>query len=370
MRRASFLCPLLTLLLFSSLYPTHTNQVCDHPFLVLSRSDTMDDEDLSKLGRKFLAASSQAAAGAATAAAAAAAAAGAGAWGGTGSTGPVGWDEPHSGPSREYVQSVMEQLKRRREGLTQGGDECPVCLEAAEDAVFMPCAHIACRECLLTAWRPSVNGPCPVCRRPILRSQLITVPRASRFSLDVEASWQDSVKVRQLLQCLGEIRAASAWKGANGGGGGEKSVVFSQWTAFLDLLEIAFKRAKVLYVRLDGSMAQQQRERAINEFRENPKVEVLLVSLKAGGVGLNLTAASHAFVMDPWWNPSVEEQAVMRVHRIGQTRPVTVTRFIVRDSVEERMQKVQLRKDQMVQGALMDDGARTARINELKMLFR
>ncbi|CAI5952896.1 unnamed protein product [Closterium sp. NIES-65] len=364
-------------------------QVCDHPFLVLSRSDTMDDEDLSKLGRKFLAASSQGTAGSAAAAAAAsaagaggttttadAAATGAGAWGEAGSSCPIGWDhgdethESHKGPSREYVQSVMEQLKRRREGLMQGGDECPVCLEAAEDAVFMPCAHIACRECLLTAWRPSVNGPCPVCRLPILRSQLITVPRASRFSLDVEASWQDSVKVRQLLQCLGEIRAASAWKGANGGGGGEKSVVFSQWTAFLDLLEIAFKRAKVLYVRLDGSMSQQQRERAINEFRENPKVEVLLVSLKAGGVGLNLTAASHAFVMDPWWNPSVEEQAVMRVHRIGQTRPVTVTRFIVRDSVEERMQKVQLRKDQMVQGALMDDGARSARINELKMLFR
>ncbi|CAI5954265.1 unnamed protein product [Closterium sp. NIES-65] len=347
-------------------------QVCDHPFLVLSRSDTMDDEDLSKLGRRFLAASSLGAAGAAAgcaAAAADAAAAAAGAWGES-SSDPNGWDESHKGPSWEYVQSVLEGLKRRREGLSQGGDECPVCLEAAEDAVFMPCAHIACRECLLTAWRPSVNGPCPVCRRQILRSQLITVPRASRFSLDVEASWQDSVKVRQLLQCLGEIRAASARQGSNGGGGGEKSVVFSQWTAFLDLLEIAFKRAKVPYVRLDGSMSQQQRERAINELKDNPKVEVLLVSLKAGGVGLNLTAASHAFVMDPWWNPSVEEQAVMRVHRIGQTRPVTVTRFIVRDSVEERMQKVQLRKDQMVQGALMDDGARSARINELKMLFR
>ncbi|CAI5535472.1 unnamed protein product [Closterium sp. Naga37s-1] len=382
----------------------------------------MDDEDLSKLGRRFLASSLQGAAGAAGGSITAADAA-AGAWGESGN-GPIGWDETHSGPSREYVQSVIEGLKRRREaqragegvGATHGADECPVCLEVAEDAVFMPCAHIACRECLLTAWRPSVNGPCPVCRyvcillvgqrsaedavfmpcahiacweclltawrpsstggpcpvcrRQILRSQLITVPRASRFSLDVEASWQDSVKVRQLLQCLGEIRAASARQGANGGGGGEKSVVFSQWTAFLDLLEIAFKRAKVQYVRLDGSMSQQQRERAINELKENPKVEVLLVSLKAGGVGLNLTAASHAFVMDPWWNPSVEEQAVMRVHRIGQTRPVTVTRFIVRDSVEERMQKVQLRKDQMVQGALMDDGARSARINELKMLFR
>lgn len=94
------------------------------------------------------------------------------------------------------------------------------------------------------------------------------------------------------------------------------------------------------------------------------------MSLKAGGVGLNLTAASNVFIMDPWWNPAVEEQAIMRIHRIGQKRTVHVRRFIVKDTVEERMQQVQARKQRMIAGALTDEEVRSARIEELKMLFR
>ncbi|GJR76865.1 sucrose synthase, partial [Tanacetum coccineum] len=98
--------------------------------------------------------------------------------------------------------------------------------------------------------------------------------------------------------------------------------------------------------------------------------EVLLMSLKAGGVDLNLTAASNVFLMDPWWNPAVEEQAIMRIHRIGQKRTVCVRRFIVKDTVEERMQQVQARKQRMIAGALTDEEVRSARLEELKMLFR
>ncbi|KAK9665985.1 hypothetical protein RND81_14G151400 [Saponaria officinalis] len=96
---------------------------------------------------------------------------------------------------------------------------------------------------------------------------------------------------------------------------------------------------------------------------------VLLMSLKAGGVGINLTAASNAFVVDPWWNPAVEEQAVMRIHRIGQTKPVTIKRFIIKGIVEERMEAVQARKQRLISGALSDQEVRSARIEELKMLF-
>ncbi|XP_076935137.1 DNA repair protein RAD5B-like [Bidens hawaiensis] len=94
------------------------------------------------------------------------------------------------------------------------------------------------------------------------------------------------------------------------------------------------------------------------------------MSLKAGGVGLNLTAASNVFLMDPWWNPAVEEQAIMRIHRIGQKRTVCVRRFIVKDTVEERMQQVQARKQRMIAGVLTDEEVRSARLEELKMLFR
>ncbi|EFH44146.1 hypothetical protein ARALYDRAFT_914628 [Arabidopsis lyrata subsp. lyrata] len=94
------------------------------------------------------------------------------------------------------------------------------------------------------------------------------------------------------------------------------------------------------------------------------------MSLKAGGVGLNLTATSSVFLMDPWWNPAVEEQAIMRIHRIGQKRTVFVRRFIVKDTVEERMQQVQARKQRMIDGALTDEEVRSERLEELKMLFR
>nr|POF15919.1 putative swi/snf-related matrix-associated actin-dependent regulator [Quercus suber] len=128
-------------------------------------------------------------------------------------------------------------------------------------------------------------------------------------------------------------------------------------------------RNNISFVRLDGTLNLQQREKVLKQFSEDSNILVLLMSLKAGGVGINLTAASNAFVLDPWWNPAVEEQAVMRIHRIGQTKSVMIKRFIVKGTVEERMEAVQARKQRMISGALTDQEVRTARIEELKMLF-
>lgn len=107
-----------------------------------------------------------------------------------------------------------------------------------------------------------------------------------------------------------------------------KSVVFSQWTTMLDRIEDAIVDAGIGYDRLDGSMKLDERVKAMDRLRSDPSCEVLLVSLRAGGVGLNLTAASRVFVMDPYWNPAVENQAVDRVHRLGQTRPVVTVKYI------------------------------------------
>ncbi|KAG2570485.1 hypothetical protein PVAP13_7KG041609 [Panicum virgatum] len=123
------------------------------------------------------------------------------------------------------------------------------------------------------------------------------------------------------------------------------------------------------FLRYDGRLSQKQKEKVLKEFSESQDKLVLLMSLKAGGVGLNLTAASNVFLMDPWWNPAVEEQAIMRIHRIGQKRAVQVRRFIVKDTVEERMQQVQVRKQRMISGAPTDEEVRGARIEHLKMLF-
>ncbi|KAF5937652.1 hypothetical protein HYC85_025158 [Camellia sinensis] len=259
---------------------------------------------------------------------------------------------PTDVPSRAYIQEVVEELRKGEQG------ECPICLEAFEDAVLTPCAHRLCRECLLASWRTPTSGLCPVCRKSVSRQDLITVPTDSRFQIDVEKNWVESSKVAALLQELENLRSS-----------GSKSIVFSQWTAFLDLLQIPLSRSKIPFVRLDGTLNLQQREKVIKQFSEESDILVLLMSLKAGGVGINLTSASNAFVLDPWWNPAVEEQAVMRIHRIGQTKSVMIKRFIVKGTVEERMEAVQARKQRLISGALTDQEVRTARIEELKMLF-
>jgi DNA repair protein RAD5 len=123
-----------------------------------------------------------------------------------------------------------------------------------------------------------------------------------------------------------------------------KSVVFSQFTSFLSLIEPALARANMHFLRLDGSMAQKARAAVLTEFRESKKFTVLLISLKAGGVGLNLTSAKRVYMMDPWWSFAIEAQAIDRVHRMGQEDEVKVYRFIVKDSVEQRMLKIQDRK--------------------------
>ncbi|CAL9782642.1 unnamed protein product [Musa acuminata subsp. burmannicoides] len=293
-------------------------QCCNHPFLVMSRGATQEYADLNKLARRFLVASH---------------------------LNPL--------PTPAYVEEVVEGIRRGE--VT----ECPICLESAsDDPVLTPCAHRMCRECLLSSWRTPAGGPCPICRSPLSKADLITCPSESRFQVDVEKNWKESSKVTKLIKYLKRAQRS-----------GEKSIVFSQWTAFLDLLEIPLRKG-IGFLRLDGKLSRKKREIVLKEFSESRDKMVLLMSLKAGGVGLNLTAASNVFLMDPWWNPAVEEQAIMRIHRIGQKRQVRVRRFIVKDSVEGRMQQVQARKQRMIAGALTDEEVRSARIEELKMLFR
>ncbi|KAF7083560.1 hypothetical protein CFC21_087340 [Triticum aestivum] len=297
-------------------------QCCDHPFLVMSRGDTQEFADLNKLAKRFL----------------------------HGGNSNVNGDSS-SLPSKAYIEEVVQELRK-------GEGECPICLEAFEDAVLTPCAHRLCRECILSSWQSPAAGLCPVCRKSMTKQDLITAPTNSRFQIDVEKNWVESSKISFLLEELESLRSSGA-----------KSIVFSQWTAFLDLLEIPLSRHGISFTRLDGTLNLQQREKVIREFSEDKRILVLLMSLKAGGVGINLTAASNAFVMDPWWNPAVEEQAVMRIHRIGQTKSVSIKRFIVKGTVEERMEAVQARKQRMISGALTDQEFRTARLEELKMLF-
>jgi hypothetical protein len=121
-----------------------------------------------------------------------------------------------------------------------------------------------------------------------------------------------------------------------------KCLVFSQWTSFLDIIETSLHSFEDQYTRLDGNT--KNRDEVIKTFQTNPAVKIMLLSLKAGGVGLTLTAADHIYITDPWWNPAVEEQAAARAHRIGQKNPVFVHRLICKGSIEEAIIKLQEKK--------------------------
>ncbi|CAE7616604.1 rhp16 [Symbiodinium natans] len=135
-----------------------------------------------------------------------------------------------------------------------------------------------------------------------------------------------------------------------------KGIVFSQFGSMLELVEFRMKRAGISCVVFRGGMSMQAREDALAAFNEDPSMKVILISLKAGGEGLNLQVANHVFLLDPWWNPACEMQAIQRAHRIGQTKAVKAVRFITTDTIEEKIIKLQEKK-QLVFDASIDGSA-------------
>ncbi|MBN2343033.1 MAG: helicase [Deltaproteobacteria bacterium] len=135
---------------------------------------------------------------------------------------------------------------------------------------------------------------------------------------------------------------------------GHKALVFSQWTGFLDLVEPHLNAAAIPFTRLDGTT--KDRAKVVNTFQQDDGPPVMLISLKAGGTGLNLTAADHVFLLDPWWNPAAEDQAADRTHRIGQDKPVFVYRLVTSDTVEEKILVLQEKKRRLAEAAIGDGG--------------
>jgi SNF2 family DNA or RNA helicase len=117
----------------------------------------------------------------------------------------------------------------------------------------------------------------------------------------------------------------------------EKIIIFSQFTSSLDKIEYEFKQKSFKYLRLDGSTTKKNRNLIVKQFQENENYSIFLISLKAGGVGINLTSATNAILFEPWWNPAVEEQAFARIDRIGQDRKTKIYRLIYKDSIEEKI---------------------------------
>jgi SNF2 family DNA or RNA helicase len=153
--------------------------------------------------------------------------------------------------------------------------------------------------------------------------------------------WVNSSKIEKAVEIIKKIRDQ---------GTGDKVIVFSHFTALLDLVEVPIARSGWKYRRYDGRMTPADRGSAISSFASQPDCLVMLVSLKAGNSGLNLTCASNVIIMEPSWNPYIEEQAIGRVHRIGQEKHVRVYRLLVADTIETRILELQEKKRKLLRG--------------------
>ncbi|XP_042482056.1 putative SWI/SNF-related matrix-associated actin-dependent regulator of chromatin subfamily A member 3-like 1 [Macadamia integrifolia] len=248
--------------------------------------------------------------------------------------------------SIEDVSNNPELLKKMVTLLQDGDDfDCPICISPPINTIITCCAHIFCRACILKTLRHQ-NARCPLCRHPLREADLFSAPPdlSDSENLGSSSGGTLSSKVSALLKLLVASRAENPTT---------KSVVFSQFRKMLILLEKPLKSAGFNFLRLDGSMSAKRRANVIQEFGDSSPgtPTILLASLKASGAGINLTAASRVYLVEPWWNPAVEEQAMDRVHRIGQKEDVKIVRLITRNSIEEKILELQERKKTLAREA-------------------
>ncbi|KAH8918379.1 hypothetical protein BT69DRAFT_1247622 [Atractiella rhizophila] len=271
----------------------------------------------------------------------------------------------------------IKELQAVLERFVEDQDECAVCYDSCTNPVITPCKQVYCKTCILEAL--SIKPECPMDRGNLSARQLIDLPPPN-IKEDDEGDFNElqkekdagggvySAKTKKLIEFLRNTEE------------GVKTLVFSQWTSHLNRVEMALEESGISTCRLDGAMSQKKREKVIAEFSakaedlidslgfatrsgkhraiDNGPPTVMLISLKAGAVGLNLTAASQVVLLDPWWQSAIEQQAIDRVYRIGQTKPVRVIQMVAENTVEDKVLDIQKQKEELVSQAF--DGKRGA----------
>ncbi|KAL6248167.1 DNA helicase rad5 [Rhinocladiella similis] len=305
-------------------------------------------------------------------------------------------EKDNKDPITTFTTNALKQIQEESSG------ECPLCYEEPMiNPAVTTCWHSACKDCLekyITHQTERGESPrCFSCRENINPRDVFEVVKynSPSESCDLEgdlysagdaATKPSKISLRRLHPysptASTSAKIASLLSHLSKQPKGTKSVVFSQFTSFLDLIAPQLSKHGFEHLRFDGTMSQKIRAQVIRTFNaenaSDPKApRVLLLSLRAGGVGLNLTAASRCYMMDPWWSFAVEAQAIDRVHRMGQTQKVEVVRFVTKESIEGRMLRVQDRK-MAVAGSLgvgqsgagqSEEERKKKRIEELEMLL-
>ncbi|XP_072971803.1 helicase-like transcription factor CHR28 isoform X4 [Typha angustifolia] len=325
--------------------------------------------------------------------------------------------------ARQLPRKTLVDMLNQLEGSSA---ICCICSDRPEDAVVTLCGHVFCYQCVFGRLTADENlCPASGCRdilstdsvfsQATLRSCIsdnldsnATTSSAYSEESSIDQSSYISSKIRAAIDILNSIcntyphidpKECSREDSlplrthnltADGSDSGldainnscqqlsltteipVKAIVFSQWTSMLDLLELSLNSSLIQYRRLDGTMSLNSRDRAVKDFNTDPEVRVMIMSLKAGNLGLNMVAACHVILLDLWWNPYAEDQAVDRAHRIGQTRPVTVSRLTIQDTVEDRILALQEEKRKMVSSAFGEQsGGHATRltVEDLRYLF-
>ncbi|KAF8391562.1 hypothetical protein HHK36_023868 [Tetracentron sinense] len=259
---------------------------------------------------------------------------------------------------------------------TDNGEEqqCGICQDALEDPVVTSCGHVFCKACLTDYSAALGQVSCPSCSKPLtvdFSTKMNAVDQSSKTTIKGYKTssilnriclddFQTSTKIDALRE---EIRFMIERDGS------AKGIVFSQFTSFLDLINYSLQKSGINCVQLVGSMTMSARDVAIKKFTDDPDCKIFLMSLKAGGVALNLTVASHVFLMDPWWNPAVERQAQDRIHRIGQYKPIRTVRFIIENTIEERILKLQEKKELVFEGTVGGSAEALGKLTEADLRF-
>ncbi|KAJ4801227.1 hypothetical protein LUZ62_052473 [Rhynchospora pubera] len=248
---------------------------------------------------------------------------------------------------------IFQMLTRLRQAVDHpylvlyppAGEICGLCQSEAQDSLVTSCNHAFCKSC----WdeHASMFTRLPAC--PTCLTVLTVGPRKKT---------RKQSKNEEINMMIAKDGTA-------------KGIVFSQFTAFIDLIGYSLQTYGVKYARLDGRMNIAERDNAIATFTADDNCIILLMSLKSGGVALNLTVASHVFLMDPWWNPAVEKQAQDRIHRIGQYKPIRVVRFVIENTVEERILTLQEKKALVFEGTVGNsaDAMQKLTAQDLQLLF-
>ncbi|KAH7085094.1 SNF2 family N-terminal domain-containing protein [Paraphoma chrysanthemicola] len=254
--------------------------------------------------------------------------------------------------------------------ISMGGENCSQCMQPIEllgsgiefqdkqtsNVYYSACNHFYCPDCSsLLHYRSPDPCDCMGVLRPChLRSMVSSLPTPRLTPIEDHSpspagrDRDDSIssKVKALAS---QIQSCAQ----------EKHVVFSSWTSSLDMVERALRSelsCTVQSVRIDGKVPLDKRSHAIRQFHNDPTTRVILVTIGCGACGLDLTAASRVHLLEPQWNPSLEDQALARIHRLGQTRPVTTIRYIMTNSFEEHILKVQDRK-KLLASTLLSSGS-------------